>query len=403
MLNNKTQHNMSKVLVMVSGFDRPGITSRLMDIVAQSNCSILDIGQSVTHGFLSLNFILQSSKNINLIIQKLQDASLPHKLNLDFKEVPESFTCQPTQGEKYILACVAGHPITVSYMQEISHTLAQNNVNILRIDNITPGTFSSLKIDTSLEPGVSPKKLKKELLKISNTHSVDAAFIKDSVYRHNKRLVAFDMDSTLIQNEVINDLAERVGKKDEVKEITEKTMKGELNFDESLRMRTAILRGLPERTLQEVSEQLVLAPGCSELLRTLKHLGYKTAVISGSFSFFTEKLKSILELDHHFANTLEIVDGKVSGRLVGHLVNSQKKAELLKVIAKKENISLKQTVAIGDGANDIPMLNTAGLGIAYHAKEIVQRSAPYIVNHGPLTSILYFLGISPLTLEETPP
>ena len=391
---------MSKILVMVSGLDRPGITSRLMDVVVQSHCSVLDMGQSVTHGFLSLNFILQSSGNIDSIIQKLRTISAPNKLNLDFKEVPEDFTYHPRQGEKYTLTCVSGQPITPSYIQQMAHTLARHNVNIRRIDNITPSTFSSLKIDTILSPEMDPKPLKKELLKISNTYSIDAAFIKDSVYRHNKRLVAFDMDSTLIQNEVINDLAEKNGKKEEVKYITEKAMQGELNFDQSLRQRVSMLKGLSQRELNEVGEQLVLTPGCSDLIRVLKHLGYKTALISGGFSFFTEKLKNTLGLDHHFSNTLEMVEGKVTGKLLGLLINSQQKAELLKNIAQQENISLKQTVAIGDGANDIPMLNTAGLGIAYHAKEIVQHSAPHTLNYGPLTSILYFLGISPTALEE---
>ena len=391
---------MSRILVMVSGLDKPGITSRLMDIVVQSQCSILDIGQSVTHGFLSLNFLLQSGRDVDSTIQKLRSVIDPNKLNLKFREVPRDFTGEPLPREKFSLTCVSGIPITAPYIQEMAHILAKYNVNILRIDNLSPGTFSSLKIDTTLSPQVEIGALKKELLRLSNIHSIDAAFIKDGIYRHNKRLVAFDMDSTLIQNEVIDDLAEKMGKKEKMKEITERTMRGEMDFDQSLRKRTGMLEGLSEEALQEVGEQMVLTPGCSELIKILKHLGYKTAVISGGFSYFTEKLKYSLELDYQFANTLELADGKVTGRLCGTLVDSRKKAELLKTIAQRENISLKQTVAIGDGANDIPMLNAAGLGIAYHAKEIVQRSAPHIVNYGPLTSILYFLGLSPSALEE---
>ena len=391
---------MSKILVMVSGLDKPGITSQLMDAVIQVECSVLDMGQSVTHGFLSLNFLLKVEENIDSTIQKLSSVSRPNKLNLDYKEVPDDFSTQTREGEKFTLTCVAYQPIPSSYIQEVSRILAHHNVNILRIDNLTPPTFSSLKIDTILFQGIKPEPIKRDLLKISNIYSIDAAFIKDSIYRNNKRLVAFDMDSTLIQNEVINDLAKRRGKQEEMQDITEKTMRGEINFEQSLRQRTAMLKGLPQKDMQEVSEQLELTPGCSELIRVLKHLGYKTALISGGFSFFTEKLKDSLGLDYHFANTLEMVEEKISGRLIGPLVNSEQKAELLKNIARRENISLRQTVAIGDGANDIPMLNTAGLGIAYHAKEIVRYSAPHIVNHGPLTSILYFLGISPSALEE---
>ena len=394
---------MSKILVMVSGPDKPRITSQLMDVVIQSQCSVLDIGQSVTHGFLSLNFLLQSVEDIDSTVQKLRSVSDPNNLNLRFKEVPEHFTGRPFVGEKFTLTCVSGRPITTSYIREVAHVLARRNLNILRIDNLSPGTFSSLEIDTILFPGVEPEPIKRELLKISNTHSIDAAFIKDSIYRHSKRLVAFDMDSTLIQNEIIDDLAEKVGKKEAMKSITERTMRGELDFAQSLRKRTKMLEGLSEEDLWEISGQLVLTPGCSELLKVLKHLGHKTALISGGFSFFTEKLKRSLDIDYQFANTLEMADGKVTGRLKGPLVHSRRKAELLKTMAERERISIKQTVAVGDGANDIPMLNAAGMGIAYHAKEIVQHSAPHIVNHGPLTSILYFLGLSPSALEEASP
>ena len=394
---------MSKILIMISGLDRPGITSQMMDIVIQANSSVLDVGQSVTHGFLSLNFLLNMEGDIDSTIGKLCSTSRANKLNLDYKKVPDNFSSQSIEGEKFTLTCVAYQPIPTPYIQEVARILAHHNANILRIDNLSPPTFSSLKIDTILLKGTDSQPVKKDLLKISNYHSIDAAFIKDSIYRHNKRLVAFDMDSTLIQNEVINDLAEKRGRKEEIKTITEKAMRGEINFEQSLRQRTRMLEGLSQKDMEEVSRQMVLTPGCSELIRVLKHLGYKTALISGGFSFFTEKLKESLDLDYHFANTLEVVDGKVSGRLSDTLVTPKQKAELLKQVALRENISLKQTVAIGDGANDIPMLNTAGLGIAYQAKEIVRRSAPHIVNHGPLTSILYFLGISPSALEEASP
>ena len=392
---------MSKFLIMVSGQDRPGITSRLMGTFVRSGCSILDIGQSVTHGFLSLNILLKAPAEDNSVIRELRAEIVMDRLSLEYKEVDDDFCIEgQLNGDKYILSCVAYQPIVASYIRELSDILVHYGANILRIDNIKPSSFSSLKIDTILPKSIDVGSVKRDLLRASNTYSIDAAFIRDRLYRQNKRLVAFDMDSTLIQNEVIDDLAERKGKKQEMEEITEKTMRGEIDFDQSLRHRTTMLEGLTEEDMEVVAEQLVLTPGCSELIQVLRQQGYKTAVISGGFSFFTQKLKSRLGLDYHFANNLEMVNGKATGCLQGTLVNPEEKAQLLINIAREEKIPLRQTVAIGDGANDIPMLNAAGLGIAYHAKEIVQNSAPHILNHGPLTSILYFLGIPPSALED---
>ena len=392
---------MSKVLIMVSGQDRPGITSRLMEILVRSGCSILDIGQSVTHGFLSLNVLFETSSQVTTIVESLVVVSEEGSLNLDYKEVGDDFGTEGQfTGNKYVLTCVSYQPIVAAYIQRVSDILAHHGANILRIDNLKPFSFSSLKIDTLLPKDIPVEPIQRDLLGASNTYSIDAAFIRDRLYRQNKRLVAFDMDSTLIQNEVIDDLAQTRGKKAQMEEITERTMRGEIRFDESLRHRTTMLEGLTQQDMEAVLEGLVLTPGCSELIQVLKQHGYKTAVISGGFSFFTQKLKERLGLDYHFANTLEMEAGRATGRLLGPIVNSEQKAQLLVSIAQNENIPLRQTVAIGDGANDIPMLNVAGLGIAYHAKEIVQNSAPQILNHGPLTSILYFLGISPSALEE---
>jgi phosphoserine phosphatase len=219
------------------------------------------------------------------------------------------------------------------------------------------------------------------------------AFLKDNVFRRNKRLIVFDMDSTLIQTEVIDELADLCGVGEEVKLITHRAMNGEIDFDESLKLRVSKLKGLDTKKMQEILDRLPLTPGVEDFLRTVKNLGYKVALISGGFTFFADALKAKLGLDYSFANELEIVDGRLTGNVKGTIVNANQKAILVKLIAQQENISLEQVVAIGDGANDLPMLATAGLGIAFHAKDIVRKEAQQHMSHGPMTSILYFLGI----------
>ena len=222
---------MSKVLVMVSGQDRPGITSRLMGVLVRSGCSILDIGQSVTYGFLSLNILLQTSEAARTIVEHLRLAIEEEPLNLDYREVTDDFGTETQfSGDKYVLTCVAYQPIVAAYIQKMADILAHYGANILRIDNLKPFSFSSVKIDTLLPKDVTLGTLKKDLLGVSNEYSIDAAFIRDRLYRQKKRLVAFDMDSTLIQNEVIDDLAQKRGKKAEIEEITEKTMRGEIRL-----------------------------------------------------------------------------------------------------------------------------------------------------------------------------
>ena len=245
-------------------------------------------------------------------------------------------------------------------------------------------------------------KAKGELLNISSRHSVDIAFLKDSVFRRNKRLVAFDMDSTLIQGEVIDELAALAGRGEEVREITRRTMNGERDFEQSLRERVALLAGLKVKRIENLLDSIPLTSGCSEFIPALKNLGHKTVLISGGFGLFARQLKERLGLDYAFANELEIQGDALTGKLVGEIVDPERKATLLEEVSRKEGICLEQTVAIGDGANDLPMLNTAGLGIAYHAKEAVQKKAPHHMGFGPLTSILYFLGITPESLREFP-
>lgn len=385
------------ILVTVSGPDCPGITARLMKIISTYSVDILDMGQAVTHGLLSLSFVLglnsvEKNSNGNVLKDLLFEANLMG-LTLSYKVVEEFISTPEMEGDKFIVTCVSPSKVTASFVADLSQTLATYKINIERIDKVSPREFSSMEVTTSIPKNLDTKKLKEDLMRVSTKHKIDVAFLKDNVFRRNKRLIVFDMDSTLIQTEVIDELADLCGVGDEVKKITHRAMNGEIDFDESLKLRVAKLKGLETSRMQEVLEKLPLTPGVEDFIKTIKTLGYKVALISGGFNFFADALKIRLGLDYSFANELQIEDGKLTGHVTGTIVNANQKAILVKLIAQQENISLEQVVAIGDGANDLPMLATAGLGIAFHAKDVVKKEAQQHLSHGPMTSILYFLGI----------
>lgn len=385
------------ILVTVSGPDFPGITARLMKIISDYSVDVLDMGQAVTHGLLSLSFVIglnadNKGHDGNVLKDLLFEANLMG-LVLSYKVVEENISAPENEGEKFIVTCVSPTKVTASFVADLASTLAAFKINIERIDKVSPREFSSMEIATSIPKDLDSKKLKEHLMQVSTKHKIDVAFLKDNVFRRNKRLIVFDMDSTLIQTEVIDELAELVGAGEEVRKITEKAMNGEIDFDESLRLRVSKLKGLDVYRMQEVLEKLPLTQGVEEFIKTIKSLGYKVALISGGFTFFADALKIKLGLDFSFANELEIQNDKLTGFVKGTIVNANQKAILVKLIAQQENISLEQVVAIGDGANDLPMLATAGLGIAFHAKDIVRKKAEQHLSHGPMTSILYFLGI----------
>ncbi len=389
-------HSLS-MLVTVAGPDHPGITSSLLEIIDELNHSILDMGQAVTHGLLSLSILIDTTvtqAEEDGLLKELLFVSTKKGLNLTYQEIPtEGASSLYTNGEQFILNCVTTDSLGVGFIKDLAHKLADYNINILRIDNMTPGNFKTLEISTVIPVDLDFSAVKKDLIDISNRHQVDMAFLKDNVFRRSKRLIVFDMDSTLIQTEVIDEMADACGAGDKVREITERAMNGELNFDESLNERVALLKGLTTEKMQTILENLPLTPGTEEFIQTVKNLGYKVALISGGFTFFAEALKEKLGLDYAFANELKIIDKKLTGEVVGQIINGEQKAFLLKVIAQQEKISLEQVVAIGDGANDLHMLSAAGLGIAFHAKDIVRQKAQNHMSHGPMTSILYFLGI----------
>ncbi len=385
------------ILVTVSGPDFPGITARLMKIISEYAVDVLDMGQAVTHGLLSLSFVLglnsdEKTQNGNVLKDLLFEANMMG-LSLSYKVVEQNIHTPEMEGDKFIVTCVSPTKVTASFVADLAQVLAMYKINIERIDKVSPREFSSMEISTSIPKTLETKALKEHLMQVSTKHKIDVAFLKDNVFRRNKRLIVFDMDSTLIQTEVIDELADLAGAGDEVRAITHRAMNGEIDFDESLKLRVSKLKGLETAKMQEILENLPLTPGVEEFIKTIKSLGYKVALISGGFNFFADALKIKLGLDYSFANELQIEDGKLTGHVTGTIVNANQKAILVKLIAQQENISLEQVVAIGDGANDLPMLATAGLGIAFHAKDVVRKAAQQHLSHGPMTSILYFLGI----------
>jgi phosphoserine phosphatase len=383
------------VLVKVSGPDHPGITAVLMKCLINSEVELIDMGQSITHELLSLSFLFKVKdfkedspllKNLLFEAEKMSMA-LKYKILEDIAQIKK-------KGEKYILSCVSLNGITSEFLYDISSTLAKNEINIQRIDNVSENNLVSLDIMTVAQSSnVDWKAVKADLLKISNKHSTDMALLRDNIWRRNKRLIVFDMDSTLIQSEVIVEIAKEFGVGDEVHRITENAMNGKIDFDESLIQRVALLKGFSVDKLEKILHRIELTDGVAEFVSKVKSLGYKTAIISGGFSYFADYFKENLKIDYAFSNELEIENGILTGKVKGPIVNADKKAILVEMLAQQEDINLEQVVAIGDGANDLPMLAKAGLGIAFHAKEIVKKSANQHMSHGPMTSILYFLGI----------
>lgn len=383
---------MKKILFTVSGKDTPGITFKLTEVLVEEKAQILDMGQAVTHGLLSLSFLI-STNNEQSIIKELLFVTNQLGMKLDYQDFLNANPSYHENQEKFVLSCVSSRSFNPLFIRDIAKTLTKHNANILRIDNISPKKFECLEFNITLKES-QDKIIRSSLLQISDEHKIDIAVLKDNVYRRSKRLIAFDMDSTLIQTEVIDRMAEVMGIEKEVAQITERAMNGEIDFTQSLLERVSKLKGLKVDDLQNILENLSYAIGVEEFIKTVKSLGYKLAILSGGFTFFSDALKNQLNIDYAFANQLEIIDNKLTGKITGTIIDPAQKALLLKTIAQQENFSLEQTVAIGDGSNDLEMLSTAGLGIAYHAKTIVRQQAQQHLSHGPMTSILYFLGIS---------
>ena len=399
------------ILININGADRPGVTAALTEILAKNNAVILDIGQADIHNHLSLGILFQSTEgNSGDILKELLFKSYELDVNIRFNPITEQEYSKwvGMQGKNRYIITILSRKLTAKHIAGVSRIVAEQDMNIDDIKRLTgriPLDENARTPKASVEFSVrgTPKNkecMKAEFMKLSTELEMDISFQEDSMYRRMRRLICFDMDSTLIETEVIDELAIRAGVGDQVKAITEAAMRGEIDFCESFRQRCALLKGLDVSVMQEIAENLPITEGVDRLMRILKKVGFKIAILSGGFTYFGNFLKQKYNIDYVYANELEIENGKLTGNHVGDIVDGKRKAELLRLIAQVENVDIRQTVAVGDGANDLPMISIAGLGIAFHAKPKVKATAKQSISTIGLDGILYFLGYKDSYLDE---
>jgi phosphoserine phosphatase len=393
------------ILIHFSGRDRPGLTAELTAILASFDTCVLDIGQAVVHETLSLGLLVEIPRGESF--RGLQDALVAksRKLQLQVNFTPVAKTDLDawisSQAKDQFIVTILGRAISANHLARVSAIVAEHGLNVDQIERLsgrlslavhTPDANACVELTVSGDSS-SEQSMRAAFLSTAHDLKIDIAFQRESIFRRNRRLFAFDMDSTLIEGEVIDELAKLAGVSDEVVKITESAMRGEIEFQESFRRRVALLRGLEEIRVRELLDTIPLVEGAEHLIGTLKMLGYKTAILSGGFNFFAQHLQKRLGIDYVYANDLDIADGVVSGEVRTPIVDGARKAELLKQIVGQENISLEQVVAVGDGANDLPMLGIAGMGIAFRAKPLVRQTASHAVSFLGLDSLLYLIGV----------
>jgi phosphoserine phosphatase len=384
------------ILLTVTGPDRPGITSTLTGIIADADAHLVDIDQVVVRGQLTLCLVIEPHAEKS-VLKELLFAAKELGVELNFNPVADAPAVP--RGERWVVTLI-GRSVDAAHVCDVASVLAAERANIERIQRLSEGDLSSIEILLELPPGADPEGVRRQLLAISTRRGCDIALQPEGLYRRAKRLVVMDMDSTLIRIEVIDELARAHGVVDEVSKITELAMEGKLDYDQSLRRRVELLAGLDEKVLRQIAANLPLTEGAETLVEVLKRLGYRIAVISGGFSVAAEALRKRLDLDYAYSNTLEVKAGKLTGRVTGPIVNAQRKAELLETIAQAEGLLLDQVIAIGDGANDILMLEKAGLGIAFRAKQKLREAADTAITASGLDAILYLLGLSARELRQ---
>ncbi len=400
----KAEDTKEQILVSITGQDRPGLTASVMEILACHHAQILDIGQADIHSTLSLGILIRlGSMESGQVMKELLFKANELGVNIGFSPISDDRYEEwvGRQGKNRYILTVMGRSLSAEQIAAATKVIAEQGFNIDSILRLTgrqsirhPNKNVRACIEFSLRgtPNDGPA-MQGELMSLSRELGIDFSLQKDDMYRRMRRLICFDMDSTLIQTECIDELARRHGVGEQVSAITERAMRGEIDFKESFTERVRLLKGLDVSVMQDIAEHLPITEGTDRLMRVLKEAGYKIAILSGGFTYFGEYLQRRYGIDYVYANELEIgEDGKLTGRYVGEIVDGHRKAELLKLIAQVEKVKLAQTIAVGDGANDLPMISEAGLGIAFHAKPRVVANAEQSINTIGLDGILYFLG-----------
>lgn len=400
------------LLINISGPDKPGVTSTISDLLSRYDVNVLDIGQAVIHDTLTLGMVVEvpPGAESSPVLKDVLFACHGIGMSVRFTPIDESEYegWVGGQGKDRFIVTILARKITAKHIAAVTSIVAGHGLNIDHINRLS-GRISlgeespDQKACVELSVRGAPRdiaQMRAQFLAAAGDLGVDIAFQKDNAYRRNRRLVCFDMDSTLIEAEVIDELAKAAGVGEEVSAITELAMRGELDFTESFKRRVGLLKGLDQSVLEGIAESLPITEGAEDLIRALKALGYKTAILSGGFTYFGRYLQQKLGIDYVYANELEVENGKVTGVVKGQVVDGKRKAELLKQIAAQENLNLQQVIAVGDGANDLPMLSQAGLGIAFRAKPLVKQSADHSISELGLDGILYLLGVRDRDSEE---
>lgn len=408
-MNNTAKEEL--ILLRITGEDRPGLTASIMEILARYNANIQDIGQADIHSTLSLGILIRvEEKDSGQVMKELLFKASELNVNIKFYPITmeEYENWVSRQGKNRFMLTVLGRRVEARQIWAISKLISDQGLNIDGIKRLTgrasiqhPMEKTRACIQFSVRGTPKDKQqLHAELLKLSSEMDIDCSFQRDNMYRRMRRLICFDMDSTLIQEECIDELARKHGVYDQVAAITASAMRGEIDFKESFTQRCKLLKGLDVSVMREIAENMPFTEGIDRLMYVLKKYGYKIAILSGGFTFFGEYIQKKYGIDYVYANELEIdEDGKLTGNYVGEIVDGKRKAELLKLIAQVEKVDLQQTIAVGDGANDLPMLSEAGLGIAFHAKPRVVANARQSINTIGLDGVLYFLGFKDSYLD----
>jgi len=400
------------VQVNIFGVDKPGLTTSFTEILARYDAFILDIGQANIHQSLTLGILFRSTKDKSGFIMKellFKASELGEQIRFTLIPVDDYNAWVARQGKNRYIITLLGRTISARQIADVSNVIFRHGLNIDAIKRLTgrmalevDANTAKSAIEFSIRGMLTSEErhsVQADLLAVSSRGGLDFSFQKDDLFRRARRLICFDMDSTLIGTECIDELAARAGVGDKVKEITASAMRGEIDFTESFTRRVALLEGLDVSVMEDIARNLPYNEGLERMMTILKRVGYKTAILSGGFTYFGKYLQQRFGFDYVYANDLEIKDGKLTGKYLGEVVDGRRKAELLRLLCQFEGIDLAQAVAVGDGANDLPMLNLAGLGIAYHAKPKVMATAKQSISTIGLDGLLYFLGLKDSSIE----